>query len=417
MLNKHTAETVNLDAIMSALEECSLEEAAHLATNALELSRVVIQRLLLLDQEQQTGSYYSHERPHDNRYQRYGVNPGSVKIQSQRIPIEVPRTKDRYTGRTHSPEVYRTLRSSEERSDKVVNALLKGMSTRNYHEAAHSTVDAFGLSKSTLSKEFIEASAEIYQHYQERRLDDDTYVAMYIDGKTLMGQQMIHAVGVTAQGYKRSLGLTEGNTENSRVISVMLRDMIKRGLAFEDGILFCLDGGTGLHKAVEDVFGIYAVIQRCEFHKHQNVESHLNEEHKLRWRANLSQLFDIENHTEAEARANELIAELTQVSQPAARSLREGLDEILTLQRLGIKHQLGRAFSTTNAIESINSVIARETRKITRWTTNDQRLRWAATILVQHEHKMNRVPNYRKLSMLQLALKNEIQQREFNLHQ
>jgi len=94
MRNKHTAETVNLDAIMSALEECSLEEAAHLATNALELSRVVIQRLLLLDQEQQTGSYYSHERPHDNRYQRYGVNPGSVKIQSQRIPIEVPRTKD-----------------------------------------------------------------------------------------------------------------------------------------------------------------------------------------------------------------------------------------------------------------------------------------------------------------------------------
>lgn len=164
-----------------------------------------------------------------------------------------------------------------------------------------------------------------------------------------------------------------------------------------------MDGGTGLHKAVEDVFGINAVVQRCEFHKHQNVESHLNEEHKLRWRAKLSELFKIADRSHAEAHANELIVELSLVSLLAARSLREGLEEILTLQHLGIKQQLGRAFSTTNAIESINSTIARETRKITRWPTNDQRLRWAATILVQLEQKLRRVPNYRKLSMLQLA--------------
>jgi putative transposase len=252
--------------------------------------------------------------------------------------------------------------------------------------------------------------------YQERRLDDDTYVAIYIDGKALMGRTMIHAVGVTAQGYKRSLGLTEGSTENSRVISVMLRDMIKRGLSYEDGILFCIDGGTGLHKAVEETFGMYAVIQRCEFHKHRNIESHLAEEHKLQWRSKLKELFAIANYQRAEARAKELITELAQISLPASRSLQEGLDELFTLQRLQIKEQVGRIFSTTNAIESINSVIARQTRIITRWTTNDQRLRWAAIILVQHEEKLNRVHIYHKLSMLQVALKNEIQQRIFNLH-
>jgi putative transposase len=247
-------------------------------------------------------------------------------------------------------------------------------------------------------------------------LDDDTYVAIYIDGKALMGQMMIHAVGVTAQVYKRSLGLTEGSTENSRVISVMLRDMIKRGLSYEDGILFCIDGGTALHKAIEETFGIYAVIQRCEVHKYRNVESHLKEEHKLQWRSKLKELFSIADYNRAEQRVKECIADLAEVSLPASRSLQEGLSEMLTLQRLGVKAQLTRAFSTTNAIESINSMIARQTKKITRFTTNDQRLRWAAVILLEHEEHLNRVPNYRKLSMLQLAVKNEIQQREFNLH-
>jgi putative transposase len=144
MLDKHTSETVNIDAVMSALEDCTLVEAALLATNTLELSRLVIERILVLAQEQQTGEEYSHHRPHDNRYQRWGSNPGSVKLQSQRIPIEVPRTRDTHTGTTHSPDVYTTLRSSEDRSDEVMKALLLGMSTRNYKVAAHTTVDAFG---------------------------------------------------------------------------------------------------------------------------------------------------------------------------------------------------------------------------------------------------------------------------------
>lgn len=275
-------------------------------------------------------------------------------------------------------------------------------------------MDSFGLSKSRLSELFVEHSREVLESFLQRRLDDATYVAMFIDGKSIQGQQIVVAIGVTDRGEKRTLGMTQATTENAGAITVMFRDMIERGLGFDDGLLLIVDGGKGLHKAINDVFGIHAVIQRCHIHKIRNVVDHLAENDRPSWQKRLKALFACEDFDQATSMADAMHAELRKVNIIAARSLEEGLQESLTLCRLGLLKQFGRSFATTNVIESANSTIARYTRHITRWTTGDQRMRWCALALLEIESSWRRVHGFTRLPSLQRTLQQEVNKRIFN---
>jgi len=169
------------------------------------------------------------------------------------------------------------------------------------------------------------------------------------------------------------------------VITTMFREMISRGFCFDDGLLFVIDGGLGLRKAIEEVFGEYAVIQRCQLHKLRNVLDHLPENARPEWRRLLKQLFSCDDDKQARAVADELTARLQKSNPAAAASLKEGIEDVLTLTRLGMRSVFGGSFGTTNVIESANSVMARRTRHVTRWTTGDQRLRWSALVLLDAE--------------------------------
>lgn len=414
MKPKHTSHPSDLDAAFSTLLATADDDTAALVLNHLELSRRAIEWLMQRETHELAGERYSHDKPEDGRYSRWGSNPGSVAVGGQRVRVDVPRVRDNEQETTQSPAIYSKLRQMQEPPLHIMQALMRGLGTRQYKETAEVLIESFGLSKSTLSEAFVEHSREVLEAFLDRRLDDETYVAMFIDGKVLQHQSMVIAIGVTDKGVKRTLGLTQATTENAQAINVMLRDMIARGLDFERGLLCVIDGGTGLRKAIEDVFGTHAVVQRCQVHKLRNVLSHLNEEDKATWQRSIAECFACEDFNVANTMAKKIHKELQSVSIQAARSFNEGIDDMLTMARLGLLKLLGRSFRTTNIIESVNSGVARFTRHITRWTTVDQRMRWTALALMEMEPTWNKSHNFKRLPMLQRAVQQEINKRELD---
>jgi transposase-like protein len=408
---KPTASNREIEAALSSLFEVITEETAPLILNHLELSRQAALTVMQQQAAEYAGDRYGHDKPHDGRYSRWGSNPSSIRVGGQKLPVEVPRLMDHHQQRTFTPEVYHQMRTIAEPSLAVMKALLRGLGTRQYRETAEVLLDSFGLSKSALSAAFVEYSNTMLEEYLERRLDDEQYVALFIDGKMIQSQSIVVAIGITEKGYKRMVGLTHATTENASSIGVMLRQMVGRGLDFEQGLLVVLDGGKGLRKAVDTVFGHHAVVQRCQKHKERNVLDHLAEGLREVWARRLREFFACQDHAEARSMADAIHADLKRVSIPAARSFAEGIDEVLTLVRLGVADIFSRSFSTTNIVESVNSGIARFTRHITRWTDGNQRLRWAAMALMELEPNWNRVQNFKRLPMLQRAVQQEVNQR------
>lgn len=411
MRTKHTPKNAKLDAAFASILETADEETAALVLNHLELSRLAINWMMERETREVSGERYSHDKPHDGRFSRWGSNPGSVAVGGQRLRVEVPRVYDNETHTTQSPAIYSKLRQMQEPPLHIMQALIRGLGTRQYKETAEVLIESFGLSKSALSEAFVEHSKEILEAFLDRRLDDDTYVAMFIDGKVLQNQSMVIAIGITDKGFKRTLGLTQATTENGAAISVMLRDMIARGLDPEAGFLLVIDGGTGLRKAIDDVFGSHAVVQRCQVHKMRNVLSHLNEDDRATWQRLIAACFACEDYNTAMTMAKKIHADLLKVSLQAARSFDEGIEDMFTIAKLGLHNHLGRSFRTTNIIESVNSGVARFTRHITRWTTTDQRMRWTALALMEMEPTWNKVHNFKRLPMLQRAVQKELDKR------
>lgn len=411
MRTKHTPQNAKLDAAFASILETADDETVALVLNHLELSRHAIEWMMQQEVHDMAGDRYSHDKPHDGQYNRWSSNPGSVAVGGRKLRVDVPRIRDMANRKVHSPEVYSKLRSMQEPPLHIMQALLRGLGTRQYKETAEVLIESFGLSKSTLSEAFVEHSREVLEAFLDRRLDDETYVAMFIDGKVLQNQSMVIAIGITDKGLKRTLGLTQATTENGQAIAVMLHDMIARGLDIECGLLLIIDGGTGLRKAIDDVFGAHAVVQRCQVHKMRNVLSHLNEDDKSTWQREIAACFACEDYNAAKAMAKKIHMELQKVSIQAARSFNEGIDDMFTIAKLGLHNHLGRSFCTTNIIESVNSGVARFTRHITRWTTTDQRLRWTALALMEMEPTWNKVPNFKRLPMLQRAVQQELNKR------
>ena len=207
------------------------------------------------------------------------------------------------------------------------------------------------------------------------------------------------------------MGLVQATTENAASCTELLRDLLRRGLIYEGGILVCIDGAKGLRKAVEDVFGVYAVVARCQFHKRRNIVSYLPDAEKTKWNNRLRTAMAIDDEPEARGALPRKTYELQTINVSAATSLEEGLDEYLTLQRLGVCALFHQTLSTTNCIENLNSTIARYTRHVTRWTTSDQRHRWIASALLEAERTFKRINQAQHIPTLQAAIAGEVDRR------
>jgi putative transposase len=335
---------------------------------------------------------------------RWGQQAGSVYLADQKVPILVPRVRDRATNTEVDLPTYRALQTPRELDRALLQTILGGLSTHEYGRCVQLVPQAFGLSASTTSRRFRRASHRALAALQERRLGGDTIVAVVLDGKTFADDAMVVAVGVLATGEKRILGMVQTATENRPVCAAFLRSLLDRGLRIEDGVLVVVDGSKGLAAAVRDVFGDCGVLQRCQWHKRENVVRYLPKAHQAGMRGKLQRAYDQPTYERAKKALTQVRRELTVLNTSAAASLDEGLEETLTLHRLGCFRAVGLSLKTTNVLESIHARIASRTDKVDVWKNSDQKQRWVAAALLDLEARLHRIKGFAALPQLQHAL-------------
>lgn len=402
-MNKYSK--INKERLDWAIEQ-PIDVQLSLLNHHLDLCKLLINYILEQDVHSLTGERYKNDS--ERRYTRWGSNPSSVKLGDQRLPVQVPRVYDKQCGCHVSLESHERLRELPLQDDQMIRSVLHGLSTRDYGQVAEKFVDNFGLSSSSVSRNFIEYSKQALEAFEKRKFEDQDFVALFIDGKHLAKEQMIIALGVTIQGDKIPLGLIQSTTENATAIKGLLTDLINRGLNHEDGLLFIIDGAKGMRKAIDDVFGCKAVIQRCQWHKRENVVSYLNEKDQKTYRRKLQNAYSEDDYHKAKQELSAIKSELGQINRQAANSLMEGMEETLTIQRLGLHEYLSKSFTTTNCIESVNSQLVKYIRNVKRWMNSDQRHRWVVCGLLEIETRLRKVNNYQYLNELKEKLINHV---------
>lgn len=339
---------------------------------------------------------------------RWGRQNGSVYLADQKVSVRVPRVRDLLRDQEVPLATYQSLREPRRADEAAMRKILKGLSCRDYESCVEPVAETFGLKASSLSRRFKRASAKKLAELTERDLSGYDLVAIFLDGKTFGEDEMVIALGITLEGKKVILGFVQTGTENEAVCSALLRDLKDRGLKTEQGLLCVIDGAKGLRRAVSKVFGEKAAVQRCQWHKRENVVSYLPVGEQATYRRKLQAAYEQPTHAKAKAALMRVRSELTKLNASAVASLEEGLDETLTLHKLGVFKELGRSFKTTNCLENLNSLVGQRTDKVDRWRNSDQKQRWLATALLDIEPRLRLVAGYQQLTRLRTALQTHL---------
>jgi transposase-like protein len=373
-----------------------------LTSFATEMGLKVAQLLLEDEVNQRCGLRY--ERVPERTVTRYGHQRGVAVIAGQKLPI--PRPRMRYTQQCGEAdlETYARLQSPDAMPKSVLKRLVRGVSCRDYEGVVDLAREGFGVQKSSVSRSFVKASTDEVRQLSERHFDGIRFPALYLDAVQYAGETMTVALGVLENGAKRVLGVRQGATENAAVCTALLEDLQERGLDTSQPTLLVLDGSKALHAAVKRVWGRNALIQRCQVHKKRNVREHLPEKHWDELSRQLHAAYNETDYDEALKRLQTTARWLDRLNPDAAASLREGMEETLTVVRLGVPDLLRRTLATTNPIESAFSVAQNVTRRVKRWREGDMRQRWCVAGLIRAESKFRRVKGYRQMSQLLQAL-------------
>jgi len=335
---------------------------------------------------------------------RWGRQWGSVYLRDQKLPIRIPRVRDRGLRREIRLKAYERLQEPQNGDEGVLKRILGGLSCRNYRACAEAVPEAFGLSSSTISRRYIRASEKQLKKLCERSLEGYEFVALILDGKSFGTDEMLIALGVTIEGRKIPLGFVQTGTENERVGRQLLDQLVERGLRVDRGLLCVIDGSRGLRKAVYEGFGTKALIQRCQWHKRENVVSYLPKSMQNGMRKKLQGAYQEPTYERAKEKLLKIRKELQLINQSAVNSLDEGLEETLTLHRLGVFQEIGISFKTTNCIESLMSLVGQRTDKVDYWKNSDQKHRWLASALLEIEPCLRKVKGCRFLPHLRKAV-------------
>jgi putative transposase len=335
---------------------------------------------------------------------RWGANPGSVYLGDQKVETAVPRIRNMKTKTEVQLKAYERLQNPQVIDDMALARVINGMSQRDYAKAAVSVPETFGIKKTSVCRRFIRASGKKLKELLERDLSQHDIIAIFIDGKWFADNEIVVALGVTIEGDKVLLGFVETGTENHKVCKQFLLSLRDRGLNLDKEILFVVDGGKGLHKGIREVMGEKVVIQRCQWHKRENVVSYLDKENQERFRRKLQAAYELPSYEKAKARLEAIKRELSLINQSAVTSLEEGLEETLTLHRLGMFTKLGTSFKTTNCIENVNKRLASKTDRVDRWQNSNQRQRWVASAMLEIEPGLRKVKGHEALRELRAAM-------------
>ncbi len=333
----------------------------------------------------------------------WGGELGPIYYDGQKVLIERPRLRG-MDNKEIPLATYRAFKDPKGMRGSVMKNMVLGISSRNYEEAVESLIKGYGIKRSSVSRHFVKATAKQMREFMERDLSGLELCAIFIDGIEFKGQTLVVSLGLSRDGRKHVLGLWQGATENAEVCKNLLEDMARRGLDTARNYLFVLDGARALRSAVARMFGSDILVQRCQVHKRRNVKEHLPPEHQNAIDARIRAAYKMADYDKAMASLELTIKHLERLNPDAAKSLREGLEETLTIHRLGITGLLKKTLSTTNPIESCFSVTRTITGRVKRWRGGDMLQRWAVAALLRAEKKFRRVQGYREISELIVAL-------------
>ena len=374
-----------------------------------QMGMVVLSEMLATEAAAIAGPKGKHIEGRTHHHWGTGTTP--VSFGGRHVSLTHPRVRARGKGRGKEvalPSI-EALRDGDPMSDRVVEQIALGVSTRGYErslDAVDESMDTRGASKSNASRALVDATTEKLAQFVSRKLDDVDLIAMFIDGIEFAGHSVVIALGVTIDGTKMPLGLWAGSTENTVLVTELLSNLVARGLRADASMLFVIDGGKAIRKALRDVFGDRAIVQRCQVHKARNVRDHLPEARRAYVARQMRDAYDSTTAATAKKKLMQLASWLDSNGEDgAAASLREGLDETLTVMRLNIPASLRRTFATTNAIENLNGSLRRIARNVKRWKDEKMIRRWVALGIAEAQKGFRRVKGYVHMPSLVAAIR------------
>ena len=357
------------------------------------------------------GSRYSHGKTNV----RWGTQAGSIVLGNQHVAVEKPRVRAK-SGEEIELETYQQFQDPKLFQQAVFTEGLKRVSQRDYEKGVQKIASSFGFSKSAVSRKWIKATAKKLEELQHRSLAEMDIRAVFIDGKRFTSYGVIVALGVSSGGRKYVLGIYQASSEDHQSCLDLLNDLERRGLS-ERGLMFIVDGGSGLNKALNvkymcnDRERRTAIRIRCFAHKWRNIEAALGDlsdkARSLFWA-----LRDARDLAEAKVISDQLEAVLRDLNVSALESYREAKDDLLAIQELKLSKQLKKFFSTTNPIESLNSLLEEDMRRVKKWENSEHFQRWLATYCLQNEKRMRRIRGFQQLPALWICLRDLLEKEE-----
>ena len=374
------------------------------------MGRATIEAVLQMSAAQVAGPKEQGRRDADREVYWHGVQAGRVALKERQLQVDKPRLRKKRRRAAEPGEVeipaYTALQADQRLADRMLELVLRGVSTRKYETVLPAMADQVGVSKSEVSRETIEAGTRVLKELVERDLSELDVLVVYLDGIVFGDYHVLAAVGVDADGRKHVLGLCGGASENTEVTAGLLEDLVARGLRADRRRLFVIDGAKALRQAIGRVFGSSNLVQRCRNHKVRNVLGHLPKEQHEQARSTLRAAWKLD--------ADEGIRKLEQYASwlerewpSAAGSLREGLSELFTVNRLGLPKPLRRCLTTTNIIDSSHAGVRQHTNRVSRWQSEEMAVRWAAVTFRETEKHYRRITGYEHLWMLKAHLDEE----------
>lgn len=371
-----------------------------------QVGMMAVQQVMEAEVETLAGPRYSHDP--DNKVHRWGSQKGVVQVNGQKVRTPRPRVVEKTNNGKHKEvelETYKQFSKPDAMNDAIMAKVLAGVSTRDYQSTIDAVVDGHGISRSAVSRRAVKTASVRMAEFLNRRFDDREFVVILIDGIGVADIDNIVALGIDIWGKKTVLGVRQGATENTTVCTELLEDLLERGLSASGDYLFILDGAKALSKAVKKLFGPNSLIQRCQIHKRRNIADHLPKHHQMRIDKRLAAAYNMNSLSEARKGVEAVYEELIDLCESAATSLEEGLEETLTVHKLGLNGSLKRILATTNSIESMFSMVRRYKRNVKKWKNSQHIERTVITALLESEGRFHRVEGYRGLKELQTKIK------------
>lgn len=389
---------------------CLAEAAASAREGLLAMSVATGLRVMAAMMEAEVSELAGPRGAHDRQRTvgRHGSARSSVTLGSRRVPVDRPRARTSQ-GREVRLSSFAAFAGDDLLAETVMTRMLAGLAGRRFSAGsepvgARVESEARSTSRSAVSRRFVKATETALAELLSRDLSDLRVAAMMIDGMHIGDYLMVVALAITADGTKVPVGLYEGDTENTTVITGLLADLVERGLDATGGLLFVLDGAKALAKGVRKVFGEQALVQRCTVHKRRNVADHLPEKQRKFIDAKLVRAFVHPDPELGERAARELAAGLDRTHPSAANSIREGLAEMFTVRRLGLSEALERTLTNTNPVESMISITRTTQRNVKQWKDAAMARRWTAAGMLVAETKFRRIKGYKDMPLLLAAL-------------